>query len=109
MTTHAGYVRKNFGYYNCFHPAWYTAHPGAWYAASWGAGAAWTPATGPAVTSFYSIPAAPVSYDYGSDVVIQDNSVNVNGQDVGTPQEFAAQATAIADQGQKANVTPEQE
>jgi hypothetical protein len=26
----AGYVRTNFGYYNSFHPAWYTAHPGCW-------------------------------------------------------------------------------
>jgi hypothetical protein len=109
VSAQCGFVRGTFGYYNAFHPAWYTAHPGAWAAAGWAAGAAWTAATWPTITSFCSIPATPVSYDYGNNVVIQDNSVNVNGQDVGTAEQFASQATAIADQGQKADATPEQE
>jgi hypothetical protein len=102
VNAQCGFVRNSFGYYNSFHPAWYTAHPGAWAATGWAAGAAWTAATWPAITSFCSIPATPISYDFGNNVVILDNSVNVNGQDVGTPEQFATQATAIADQGQKA-------
>src|SRR5262245_27286237 len=48
MTNRAGYVRTGFGYYNCFRPAWFTAHPGCWYAAGWAGGAAWATATWPA-------------------------------------------------------------
>ncbi|HKB00766.1 MAG TPA: hypothetical protein VKD90_01040 [Gemmataceae bacterium] len=109
VSTQCGFVRGTFGYYNAFHPAWYAAHPGAWAATGWAAGAAWTTATWATVASFCSFPTTPVNYDFGNTVVIQDNSVNVNGQDIGTPEQFAAQATTIADQGQKADATPEQE
>ncbi|HJZ90904.1 MAG TPA: hypothetical protein VKE40_08530, partial [Gemmataceae bacterium] len=103
------FVRNSFGYYSAFRAGWYAAHPGAWTATGWVAGAAWTAATWPAITSFCSIPVTPISYDFGNNVVIQDNSVNVNGQEVGTPEQFAEQATTIADQGQKADATPDQE
>jgi hypothetical protein len=109
MATRAGYVRTGFGYYNAFRPAWYTAHPGCWYAAGWAAGTAWTTATWPTVASWCSIPAAPVDYDYGSSVVYQNNNVYVDGQDVGTAQDYANQAISLAHQGQKADATPEQE
>jgi hypothetical protein len=109
MTTHAGYVRTNFGYYNCFHPAWYTAHPGCWAAAGWAAGAAWTAATWPAASSYVGISDPPVNYDYGDNVVYQDNNVYMNGQDVGTAQEYATQAATLSGQGEKANAPPDQD
>jgi hypothetical protein len=105
----AGFVRGTFGYYNAFHPAWYGTHPNCWTATRWAVGNPWTVATWPIVATYCAIPATPISYDYGNTVVIQDNSVNVNGQDVATPQEYAAQATTIADQGQKADPPPEAE
>lgn len=103
------FVRNSFGYYNAFHPAWYSAHPGCWYPARWGAGYAWTAATWASIASWCSVPATPINYDYGNTVVINDNSVDVNGQDVGTPQQYATQATNIADQGQKADPPAEAE
>jgi hypothetical protein len=109
VTGHAATIRGNFGYYGAFRPAWYTSHPGCWVAAGWAAGAAWTAATWPAVTTWCSIPAAPINYDYGNTVVIQDNSVTVNGTPAGSAQEFAAQATTIADKGQQADPPPETE
>jgi len=109
MTTRAGSVRTNFGYYNCFHPAWYTAHPGAWYAAGWAAGAAWTAATWPSVSTWIGIPTAPVSYNYGDTVVYQNNNVYVDGQDAGTAQDYARQAINLADQGQQSAAAPEEE
>ncbi len=42
-------------------------------------------------------------------MVINDNSVNVNGQDVGTPQQYATQAQTIADKGQNSNPPAETE
>jgi hypothetical protein len=104
MGTRAGYVRTGFGYYGCFHPAWYTAHPGCWVAAGWAAGAAWAVPTYAEVSSYCAVPAAePPDYDYGSTVVYQENNVYVNGQDAGTAEQYAQQATDIATQGQTAN------
>jgi hypothetical protein len=100
-------VRTGFGYYGCFHPAWYGTHPGCWLPAAWGAGAAWAAVSYPAVTSFCGLPATdPPDYDYGTTVVYQGNNVYVNGQDAGTAQQFATQATAIADAGQTAPAPP---
>ena len=45
----------------------------------------------------------PVSYDYGSTVVYQDDSVYIDGDVVGTSAEYAEQATEIAEAG----MTPE--
>src|SRR5262249_59261983 len=78
MVGRAGYVRTNFGYYNCFHPAWYTAHPGCWLATGWAAGAAWDAAAWPALSSWCSIPAAPIDYDYGNTIVYHNNAVYHN-------------------------------
>jgi hypothetical protein len=103
MGTRAGYVRTGFGYYGCFHPDWYAAHPGCWLAAGWAAGAAWTAASYADVSSYCGLDAAALpDYDYGSTVVYQDNNVYVNGQDAGTTQQYAQQATTIATEGQTA-------
>jgi hypothetical protein len=107
MGTTGGYVRSGFGYYNCFHPAWYTAHPGAWYAAGWAAGAAWTAATWPTAAAYVGLSNEPeYTYDYGSNIVYQNNNVYVGGQDAGTAQQYAQQATTLAEQGQTADAPP---
>jgi hypothetical protein len=110
VNAHAVAVRGNFGYHNAFHPAWYNAHPGCWRAAGWGAATAWNAATWSALASFCSVPAAvPVDYDYGNSVVYQNNNVYMNGENVGAAQDYAQQAVALADQGQKAKAPPEEE
>jgi hypothetical protein len=107
MGTHAGYVRGGFGYYNCFHPAWYAAHPGCWAAAGWAAGAAWTATSYADLADYCGLAAAAEpDYDYGSTVVYQGNNVYINGQDAGTAQQYADQATTIASEGQTANAPP---
>jgi hypothetical protein len=107
MATTGGYVRTGFGYYNCFHPAWYTAHPGCWAAAGWAAGAAWTAATWPAVDSYVGYAGEPpYDYGYGSDIVYQDNNVYVGGKETATAQQYAQQATTLAEQGQAADAPP---
>ena len=47
--------------------------------------------------------AQPVYYDYGNNVTYQDNSVYVNGQDVGTSQEYYDQASQLAATGTAAD------
>jgi hypothetical protein len=109
VMSRATFVRSGFGYYNCFHPDWYRRHPGCWYPAAWAAAAAWQAATWSSLAALYSIPAAPIDYNYGDTVVYQNNNVYVNGQDTGTAQQYAQQATTLADQGQKADPAPKQE
>lgn len=103
IANRAGVVRSNFGYYNCFHPNWYANHPGCWFAAGWAAGAAWTYATWPIVTDWCGIAAPPAYYDYGNNIVYQNNDVYYDGQDVCTAQQYAQSATTLADQGQQAD------
>jgi hypothetical protein len=80
----------------------YAGYPGAW------------PATGMAGASMYNNPgygatagqlgmaAQPTPYDYGGNVVVQPDQVYVNGDAVGTPEQYAGQATQIATTGQSA-------
>src|SRR5262245_54863167 len=104
MGARAGYVRTGFGYYGCFHPAWYAAHPGCWLAAGWAAGYAWTAATYADMVSYWGLDAGlSPDYDYGNTVVYQGDDVYMNGQSVATTAQFAQQATDIASQGQTVN------
>jgi uncharacterized protein (TIGR03000 family) len=102
VAARAGYVRAGFYHYGAFYPGWYAAHPLAWSAAGWAAGAAWTVATWPALATFISVPVVPVNYDYGTTIVYQNNTVYNNGEDIGTAQQYAQQASTIAAQGQQA-------
>lgn len=107
MGARAGDVRTGFGYYGCFNPSWYGAHPGAWAAAGWSAGAAWAVPSYADLAGYWGVPAddAP-NYDYGTSVVYQNNDVYFDGQDAGTAQQYAEQATNIAAQGQAATPAP---
>ncbi|WP_145055809.1 protocadherin [Lignipirellula cremea] len=96
-------VRGGFNHWGVYGAGWYTAHPGAWYAAGWGAGAIWRTATWASVGSWMSYyPAAPLYYDYGSNVVIENNNVYVNNQDVGNTTEYYNQALSLATDGANA-------
>lgn len=94
---------RTAGYYPYFNRGWYAAHTTAWVAPRWVAGySLWRPVVWGSVATFVGITSPPVTYDYGSTVVINDNSVYVNGDPVGTPEDYATQATAIADTGRDA-------
>ena len=94
-------------YYGCFNSGWYARYPGAWYAAAWGTAAAWQAASWSVLASTGGYPAQPVAYDYGSTVVYQDNSVYVNGDNVGTTADYSQQATDIAQTGKTADAAPD--
>lgn len=53
------------------------------------------------------LPAQPVPYDYGANVVVQPQSVYVNGDAAGSPQQYAGQAQQIATAGQSAQPSDE--
>jgi hypothetical protein len=102
-------VRRGFVYYNSFTPTWYTAHPAAWRAAAWTTATIWAWATYPTVATFCGYPAEPVVYDYGSNVVYEDNRVYYNGEPVATAEEYADQAGTIAAVGQEAKPSDKEE
>ncbi len=102
IANRANAVRNDFPYHNCFNHGWYANHPGCWFAAGWAAGAAWTWATWPVLTGWCGFVGAPAYYDYGSNIVYQDDYVYYDGNPVCTSQQYAQQATTLADQGQQA-------
>ena len=103
MTNRAGFVRSGFGYYNCFRPGWYNLHPGCWFATGWLAGAAWATPSWTVVNNYLGFGPQPYTYNYGDDIVYQDNNVYVAGQPAGTAEQYAQQATTIAEAGQTAS------
>ena len=74
---------------------------------------AWNP-TNVVTTSLYTHPgynnlavglgmaSQPIPYDYGGNVVVQSDTVYVNGDAAGTPQQYASQASQLAVSGQAA-------
>ena len=90
--------------YPYFTPTWYRAHAAAWVAPRWVAGVAvgtalWAVPAWGTVSTFVGVTTPAVEYDYGSTVVIQDDTVYVNGDSVGTAADYAGQAITIADTG----------
>jgi len=102
------YVRRGVAAYPCFRAGWYRQYPGAWYAAAWTTAAVWRAATWSSCVS-YGYPEEPVYYDYGENVVYQDDGVYLDGQKTASAEEYAQQATTLADTGKAANVTREEE
>jgi hypothetical protein len=106
----AAYIRNDFGHYDCFHDNWWGAYPGVWRAAAWTTAAAvWNAATWDNCYAYCGYPAEPVYYDYGSNVVYEGDTVYVNGDSVGTQEQYAQQAITVADTGKQAEASKQEE
>jgi hypothetical protein len=101
VRSNAGYVRRGFGY-NCFTRGWYGVHTGAWVAPRWRVANFWVAPAWATVAAYCGIAAAPIVYDYGSSVVIEDNTVYSNGDPLASAEEYATQAISYADRGRRA-------
>lgn len=109
VRTQAGFVRTGFRGYNYFNANWYTNHPGAWRALTWTAAAYWRWVPYSTVVTFCGYPAEPVIYDYGSNLIYEDNRVYYNGDQVATAEEYANQAADLAVAGQAAKPDEKEE
>jgi hypothetical protein len=100
----AATVRGNFNHYGLYGRGWYGRYPGAWFCAGWAAGSCWSAATWDSADAFlgYYQP-APISYDYGNNIVVQDGNVYMNGNDLGTSAQYYDQAAALAQSGTDAD------
>jgi hypothetical protein len=101
LRTSGAYVRTGYSY-RYFTPAWYRTHAVAWVAPRWAVANLWVAPAWPVVSGYCGITAPPVLYDYGSSVVIEDNTVYVNGEQTTTAEQYATQATDFADAGRSA-------
>jgi hypothetical protein len=103
-------VRNNFNHHDAFHGNWWGQYAGAWRAAGWTtAAAAYRTASWGDWSGYSGYDAQPIYYDYGSNVVYEGNNVYVNGNSLGTQDQYAQQATAIADTGRQARASEEEE
>jgi hypothetical protein len=108
LSTRAGYVRTGYRY-PYFTPTWYRSHTAAWVAPRWRVANYWAAPAWTAVGPWCGITAAPVYYDYGSNVVINNDQVYYNGDPVSTAEDYAQQATSYADAGRQAKVADNEE
>ncbi|MBM4097752.1 MAG: hypothetical protein FJ261_13375 [Planctomycetes bacterium] len=97
-------VRNNF-YGNNFGGGWYNNHFNPWWGGGFGSGF-WLGATWGRLVPFCGFSSFPVYYDYGTSVVYSGGSVMVQGESVGTPQQYSQQASAIAGTGSAAMEDP---
>jgi hypothetical protein len=108
LRTSAVGIRGAYGY-RYFTPGWYRAHPVAWAAGRWRVANFWLAPAWATVATYCGITAAPILYDYGSNVVIESNTVYMGGDPVGSVEQYAEQATTFADAGRDAKPDKDEE
>jgi hypothetical protein len=102
--TAATAVRGNYNNWGVYNRDWYTNYPGAWFAAGMTTAAIWNAATwGNAAAYVGYAQQPPVYYDYGTTVVYDDSNVYINGENMGTSQEYYDQAANLATSGAQAD------
>ena len=99
------YVRQSVGRYPCFRPGWYARYPAAWFAAGWVASAVWRAPTWASYSTFATYQAAPVYYNYGENVVYQDDGVYFGADKVASYEQYEQQAAALSDAGREARTS----
>ena len=104
----AGYVRGGY-YHGAFTAGWVRGYPNAWWPGRWHVANWWVAPVWTGVAAFCAISAPPVIYNYGSNVVIQDNYVYIDGTQVASADQYAQQATQISDAGRTAQPAKDDE
>ena len=103
-------VRGGYAYHSAyFNKGWYTAHPAAWTAARWTAAGIWATSTYAAASTYCGVAEDPIPYDYGSNIVYQDDDVYIDGEKAESTEAFAASAAKIADTGRAAKPADDEE
>lgn len=109
IRTQGVYVRQGVAHYPCFRPGWYARYPAAWFAAGWTAAMVWRGPAWGTCAGWCGYPLVPIYYDYGENIVYQDNGVYLAGEPLASPAEFAEQAVVLADAGRDAKTAKDQD
>ena len=100
-------VRRGSYYSGAFTTGWYARTPVAWRPIRWPVANIWAPVPWRTVSVWCGVTAAPIIYDFGSTVIIDNNFVYINGEQTTTAPEFANQAIQFANQGRAADASKE--
>jgi hypothetical protein len=104
------FTRGGFRGRNFYNRDWYRRYPGAWYPGGWAYGDVWAAADWDMMSDWYGYgDAEPAYYDYGNNVTYQDDSVYMDGQDLGTTDEYYQQAQTLASTGGDAKTTDDEQ
>lgn len=96
-------VNGSYTRWNAFGPGYPGQYPGAWWPGKWAiATTAWATASYATASSYCGCSDEGCYYDYGENVTYEDGSVYMDGQPVGTAEEYYEQAEQIADSGDQA-------
>jgi hypothetical protein len=93
-------------HYPYYGSTWYAGYANAWPATNMMYGSVYANPGYSAAAGQMGLAGQPAAYDYGSNVVVQPDAVYVNGDSVGTPQQYADQANQIASNGRSAQPDP---
>jgi hypothetical protein len=93
-------------YYPHYGASWYASYPNAWPATNMMYGSMYSNPGYGAMAGQIGVAGQPAAYDYGSNVVVQPDAVYVNGDSVGTPQQYSDQASQIAASGRSVQPDP---
>ena len=97
-------VRSNYNHWGVYNRGWYARYPGAWFVAGWTASSIWRPCTWSTAAVYCGyVDTPPIYYDYGNNITYEDNSVYINGDNVGTTEQYYDQAADIAATGAEAD------
>jgi uncharacterized protein (TIGR03000 family) len=89
-------VRGGYYRYGAFNTGWWGVHPGAWRPYGWDAARAWGWANWGGLTNWFGWSAAPVVYDYGTNIVYQGDQVYIDDQQGPTAAVYYQQAADLA-------------
>jgi hypothetical protein len=103
LRSQATVVRGRY-YGGVFTSGWYRSYPGAWYPYRWRVPNYWVAPVWSSVAVWCGITARPIVYDYGSNVVIQNNYVYVDGEQTVSTEKYADQADKYVERGRKAKL-----
>jgi hypothetical protein len=108
IRTQAVAVRGGY-YHGAFTAGWYGRYPAAWRPGRWATPNYWVAPVWTSVAALCAITSPPIYYDYGSNVILQDNYVYVDGNQTITAPDYAEQAVGYADAGRKAEPASNEE
>jgi hypothetical protein len=93
------YVGAGAGAYPTYNRAMYGGYPGSWAPTNMTSPSLYSNPGYGAVAGNLGMSPQPMPQNYGSNVIAQPQGVYVNGDNVGTPQQYAAQANQLATSG----------
>lgn len=89
--------------WGCFTPGWYGGYPHAWWPGKWAVRAtAWTAVAWATAGAYCGCSGEGVYYDYGDNVVYDDDTVYYGEEAVASAEQYYDQASQQADAGQQA-------